>query len=590
MGIINILDADVASKISAGEVVERPASVVKELIENAIDAKSKNIVLEIKNAGKKLIKVIDDGCGMVKNDAILCIQRYATSKLKSIDDLNNLDTLGFRGEALASISAVSKLQIVTKPHDQLLGTLVEVWGGEVIDVRETGCKEGTTVTVRDLFYNTPARLKFLKRDSAEFNTIYNVFYKLMLSHPDISFKLISDDKLKLNSTGDGNLLNCIRTIWGEEIADHMIEINSQDKMINITGYISDRFIFRRSKNDVLFFVNKRWVVNKALYAAVLDVYKQYLTTGTYPVVILNVDINPRTIDVNVHPAKLEIKFSDEHAVYGAVYNALNSKLNPNLEINKAISKGFSMEDFNIQDDVKLREEQLKFNILNIQEANKTNDEFDVTIETTNTMASEKADEKDEKFNLYSNSDIKYLGQFLATYLLYESNSELYIVDQHAAHERILYEKYVQEFRNSNIPSQRLLIPIIIELKNDEKNLVIENINLFSALGYEIEDFGNSAIAVRAVPVFFNQLQGRLFVDECIAYLSSSSSKTYIDEMLFKRACKMAIKSNDIVTENEALRLIRTLLSCENPYNCPHGRPTIIKFTKSDLDKMFKRIV
>ncbi|SHF04219.1 DNA mismatch repair protein MutL [Caldanaerobius fijiensis DSM 17918] len=581
MGIINILDASVASKISAGEVVERPASVVKELIENSIDAGSKNIILEVKNAGKKLIKVTDDGCGMTKNDAVLCIERYATSKLRTIEDLNSLITLGFRGEALASISAVSKLQIVTRPRDQSIGTLVEVWGGEIIDVRDTGCKEGTTVTVKDLFYNTPARLKFLKRDSIEFNNIYNIFYKLMLSHPEISFKLISDDKLKLSSTGDGNLLNCIKTIWGQEIADHMIEVKAQDRAVKVTGYISDRSVIRRSKNDILFFVNKRCIINKALYAAVLDVYKQYLTTGTYPVIVLNIDIDPRMIDVNIHPTKLELKFSDEHGIYGAMYNALNNALNPKSEVNRPLTSIFNINDFEKQGNVEIetKYEQVKLKETDIRDINELENEINIAV-----------DEVINEGMIFYDDDIKYLGQVLSTYLLCEKDNELYIIDQHAAHERILYEKYIKEFKNNRISSQRLLIPTIIELKNDEKNIVIENINLFNTLGYEIDDFGETAIAIRAVPIFFDQTQARLFIDECVAYLSSDSNRTSIDEMLFKKACKAAVKANDSLTEKEARELIKSLLSCENPYNCPHGRPTIVRFTKSDMDKMFKRVI
>lgn len=581
MGIINVLPLEVASKISAGEVVERPSSVVKELMENSIDAKSKNISVEVMNAGKSMIKITDDGVGMSCEDALLCIERHATSKIKYFEDLGTLNTLGFRGEALASIGAVSKMQIITRRKNDDLGIHISVQNGEITDKKETGCLEGTTMIVKDLFYNTPARLKFLKRDAAEFNAIYDIFCKICLSYPDISFKLIHNDKLKLMTKGDGSLLNVIKEIYGEDILSSMIKVDYADAGISVKGYISDKSVIKKNRNDFIFFINKRYAVNKTLYAAVLDVYKEYLTHGTYPLLVLFIDIEPSIIDVNVHPAKTEIKFSDDHFIFNSLHNAVRQALYPKIA-----------ENLKLHADSDFSPNQWSNNAGSIDKESYRGTVGKEFVDTPN-MIHDQTVEEDDFLNFLSGeeSEYIYIGQIFSTYLLYKKDDEFIIIDQHAAHERILYEKFLKAYKSEGIPSQRLIVPMVISLKLNEKSIIEENAESIKKLGYEVENFDEHSILIRAVPVIFGQPQAKAFIEDFIAsYDLTNVERTKQDEILFSRACKAAIKANDSIAQKEAEALITDLFKCENPYNCPHGRPTMIKYTRSDIEKLFKRVI
>ncbi|SEF47053.1 DNA mismatch repair protein MutL [Caloramator fervidus] len=606
MSKIRILDDDVISKIAAGEVIERPASVVKELVENSIDANSTNINIEIENGGITYIKVSDDGSGIEKDDVEIAFLRHTTSKIQNENDLYNIKTLGFRGEALASIAAVSKVEMITKTNKDIIGTRILVEGGEIIEKTECGSPNGTTIVVRELFFNTPVRLKFLKTPSREAMYVTETVQNLALSNENISFKYKNNGKLVLATKGDGILLNVIISLFGKQVKDNLLEVLYEEDCIKVRGYIGNNALGKSNRNFEFLFVNGRYVKNKIINSAIENVYKSYSTGDKFPFYVIKLEIDPQIIDVNVHPTKAEVKFQNEQQVYKIVYKAIQNAFQtintipqitftPNVFINK--------EDNKYNDCI---QKKIEFNYETLCENNNYNKErFQIKEDTQNRYFAnnfyeyfENKEKNIKTMEIIDNSNNLLLpklipvAQIHLTYIIAEGEKELYIIDQHAAHERILYEKYMDEYNNTSIQSQALLNPKIIELSNVEKQLVLENIKNFGKIGYVIEDFGGSSISIRSVPVIYGNPNYIELFYEVLNQVTMNSNNFYnsIDKIIYTMACKSAVKSGDKLTYSEMNKLIEDLRKCKNPFSCPHGRPTIIKMAYEELEKKFRRVL
>jgi len=613
MNKIMMLDDLMINKIAAGEVVERPGSVVKELVENSIDSGATRIKIETMGGGIDMIKVSDNGSGISEGDVHSAFMRHATSKIRNMNDLENVLTLGFRGEGLSSIAAVSQVEIITKPKEQLMAKHLEIHGGKVISDSFIGAADGTSISVRNLFYNTPARRKFLKKPATESGQISDIVTRFALAHPSISFEYIVNGSPNINTKEDGGLQTAALAVYGIEIAKNMIEINEQIAGgIKISGLIGKPEISRGNRNYGSIFINGRYVRSKILEKAIEEAYKNRLTVGKFPVYILNLTLDPNMIDVNVHPQKLEVRFSDESSVYNAFYNGVlnglrNEVLIPEVKMAKEeplftpvaekISelppkKAYSVNMDSVMSSLfgKNEDEQ---EALAVNEAmtvkNYNYHSKDELIVESLSLESPVNDEPKPFFHNYS-----IIGQFLATYWLIEQDKEVYLVDQHAAHERVVYERLIREYQNSQIFSQKLIDPMIINLSDRETAVVADNEKLFSRFGYDIEPMGASEYAVKSVPFI---LRGATDITLFMQILDKLSEDLNPVTNIFEEkleaiaqiACKAAVKANDRLHLSEARGLIQELLKLENPFNCPHGRPTIVKLTKYEIEKMFKRI-
>ena len=664
MKIINLLDEHTSNKIAAGEVVERPSSVVKELVENSIDAGSKNITIEIEEGGIALIRVIDDGIGVHNLDIEKAFLPHATSKIKTVEDIYSISTLGFRGEALPSIASVSKVTFRSKPAECDFGKELVLEAGEKISLTDIGMNNGSVMEVKDLFFNVPARRKFLKSTSREGSLINDIILRIALSNPHISFKLFNNGKKTLHTYGDGNLNNVIRTIYGKNISEHVLPFEYEDETLKIHGYIGKELIARGSRNNESIFVNNRYIKNKTIVAAVENAFKSFSTVNKFPFFVLFIDLSPDSIDVNIHPTKAEIKFKDERVIYKRVFDAVHSALKEDIFNSFKVDNKFEIEEVveeikldldsesntpsisepvssnkiepSIKDvynnvtiyDVKKEEDlynKLKQlnkdkNINNYkQPENKTASEDlnissikeNINLETTyntnseiikNTSLSDNnsIDIKSSEESTLKQSeptpkfpDLRIIGQFRKTYILAEYLDTLYIIDQHVAHEKILFEKYVKDIENKEIVVQRLLIPCIIDLSLDDFECYKENIHVFTDSGFVIEEFGGNTIALKEVPYFLGKLDAKNFLLSIIDNLKNLGSGKTVDVKVHKiatMACKAAVKANDYLTQIEMEKLISDLRYLDNPFNCPHGRPIIIKFTEYELEKRFRRIV
>lgn len=527
MNKINLLDDELINKISAGEVVERPMSIVKELVENSIDADSKNITIEIIDGGIPYIKVLDDGCGMNEIDAVLAFGRHATSKIKSTDDLFNIGTLGFRGEALASIAAISKVLLKTKEENSLYGTLINVEGGKILKKAKCGCEKGCSVEVKDVFYNTPARRKFLKRPSTEAMYITDMVAKIALSRPDISFKYIKDKRMEFMTSGNNSVNEVILRLYGDELYSNLIETEYNDEYMNIKIFLCKPSYTRGNRNMQILFVNGRFVKNKIYTTAVEEAYKTLIPVNRYPVVITYLNIDPKNIDVNVHPTKLEVKFSDEKEIFDSIYKSIKNALNRSNLIPAIRHDMFTYTDIP-ENKVEEKSNPKQLNIIEEESTNKiievypNNKSFISNVKES----SEKAyfDYNDvnalktenthiENFNTLpdDHDDYKIVGVIFSTYIVVEKNDMIYLVDQHAAHERILYEKFMNMY--NNVQGKQTTIPILINIEPGDDVIINENIELFNKLGYKFESFGNNSIILREVPVVLGQPESRqLFID------------------------------------------------------------------------------
>ncbi|MDP4092758.1 MAG: DNA mismatch repair endonuclease MutL [Bacillota bacterium] len=624
MGKIIILDENTSNKIAAGEVIERPASIIKELIENSIDASADIISVEIKNGGISYIKVTDNGSGIEEDDTEIAFERHATSKIRSSNDLEKIETLGFRGEALASIAAVSSVELTTRVANKTQGSLIRIKGGNLIDVRKTGCPAGTTFVIRELFYNTPARFKFLKKDTTEAGYISDVVGRIALGNPNISFRLSSSGSTVIHTPGNGDLLSVIYSIYGKETAKNSIEIKYQDQYVKIHGYAGKQEIARSNRNQQSLFVNGRYIKSRTVASSIDEAYKTFLMKNKYPFIVLFIDINPMLVDVNVHPTKMEIRFSDEQQIFRSVYHAVNNALLTGqnfkeINITTTHSNSFKMPE-NTYESVKYEQENLGsrasiiaekaavsytpdiFQNRNIVQTPRNNN---IIIETDKNTLNESVYNKqpDEEPKIQEEvkqrttaaerlDNARIVGQVFSTYIILQQGDDMLAIDQHAAHERITYEGLKKKYADNQSLAQYLLKPEVVELTHQELKTVEENSELLEKLGFILEEFGSGSVLLRAVPVNDLGLIKELFlqiIDEIYTRKNYEETKR-VDDLLYTVACKAAVKANRRLEESEIKSILKELGNIENPFTCPHGRPTVIKISKKDFEKMFKRIV
>lgn len=636
MGKINVLDKFTAEKIAAGEVVERPCSVIKELVENAIDAGATTVTVEIKDGGTTYMRVADNGSGMDRADARAAFLRHATSKIKTDKDLEHIVTLGFRGEALCSIAAVSRTELFTKRRTDDEGTHVAVYGGEEAVCEGAGCPDGTTIIVKDLFFNTPARMKFLKKDSVEAAAITDVCNKQALSHPEVSIRLIRDGKDILFSPGDNTLKNAVHAVYGKDIANATAEVDYSKNGIRIYGLTGKNNLSRPNRLMQVFFINGRFVVNKTLLAAVSEAYKNELMTGRFPVCILNVDMDPSLVDVNVHPGKTEVKFATDQDIYEAAYWAVKNALSataaprevgvtrnkdsykmpititnaeqisftkPKAEMKKSaftpytppkkLQKAKPLTVNEIREEVKPFEGKLP--VREIEGAEKLQPEKKVFEEKPKTTISNEIKEaisaaKEDKIPEVV-CDVRIIGQLFETYILAEGDGEFFLMDQHAAHERIRYEMIRKSGYKAD--TQLLLMPISVNLTPEEKTIALENSALLLSMGFETEDFGTGSILLRSLPADCPFEEGEGLFVEILGVLAGGESgeiSAMLDKAVYTIACRSAIKANQKLSLPELEKLYTQAMALEGITTCPHGRPITVKLTKYQIEKMFGRIV
>ena len=570
---IRVMSENLANKIAAGEVVEKCASVVKELVENSIDAKATHIKINLEDGGLKKIEVIDDGIGMDKDDAQLAFARHATSKIYKDDDLYFIETLGFRGEALASIASVAEVNLVTCNAE--VGTHVHIKGGSIDLVEDIGTNIGTTITITNLFYNTPARLKYLKSEATEANNCIRYIEKLALSKENIAFTLTNNDRVIVKTSGSGKLLKCIHEIYGLSVSSNMLEISASSDDFEIYGYISKPSILKKNRNHLNTIVNGRVVRNNDINKAINDVYNTYKHEGFYPIVVINIVTDPTLIDVNIHPTKQDIKISMIENLEKLLYNTIKKVLYTNILVpNALVEDEFSNQEKNLP-----YEEEKKETIIQTR--------FDFT-DINNSSNEILKNEEIKKLDLYP------IGQIHGTYIIAEDDEAMYIIDQHAAHERINYEMITKKYRESEVEITELLVPLQVELPTSEYNIFLENKEILTKLGFVIEEFGINTIIIKAHPTWINKgfknADLKSIIDLVITNGKKFSKEKFLDSLAKMVSCKMSIKANEKLSFEEMDALLKDLVKCDNPYNCCHGRPSIMKFTNYELEKMFKRVI
>ena len=589
MNKVHLLSQSISNMIAAGEVVERPSSVVKELVENAIDAKATHIDIVIKDAGRTLIKVIDDGVGMDKDDALLALKRHATSKIYDEKDLFNISTLGFRGEALPSIAAVSHL-ILTTSNGKEVGTKIEVNGSEIINVENAPLRKGTQIEVNELFYNTPARLKYLKSDNTEFAAIHDVVVHIALGYPNIIFTLHHNDKMVFKSNGNGNVLEIISEIYGLETARNMLKIHSENYDFTIDGYVSKIQINRANRYSMITLLNGRYVRMLQVNNAIIEAYRTYLPDGRYPISVLNIEVDPSLVDINVHPSKHEVRLSKERELVTLIKEAVIASLKEELQT-PSFTKPTKEKEIvltpvlNLDSDNFFTKDEIKEDIKEVYiEPLVLNEEpfKEEIVEET------KKEVHEEEVNpIY----FRVIGQHHGTYILCEFDDGLYIIDQHAAAERINFEKYSRLLgtMSSSIP---LLVPLLLEYTYNEIKQIEENKNILETLGIYFEMFSNTNIRISEVPSYFMDVDMEVYAKDVIEMILNKVKVSSLDirlNAIATIACKASIKANHSLSENDMINLVKNLLKCENPNTCPHGRPTMLKYTNYELEKFFKRV-
>ena len=594
MSKIKVMDEVLANKIAAGEVVEKTMNVVKELVENSIDAKSSEITIKLIDSGVKEIEVSDNGVGMDREDAVMAFSRHATSKLKNLDDLFYIESLGFRGEALPSIASVSNVCLKTSNGET--GTLVTLEGGENIKVSSCDLQEGTTITVSDLFYNTPVRLKYLKNLYVELSNIVEYVDKMALSYPDIKFCLINNDKVLLRTDGSGDLLKVIYQIYGADVTKKMISISGENDDYYISGFISYPEVTKSNRNGITTLVNGRVIKNNELNKIIIDSYHTYIPKDKFPIVVLNIDVDPILIDINIHPTKMDIKFSKMDTLKELVTDLVTKKLKqltliPNAAIRDVSSIAeVSKQIKNSNDDVsytdvfgdKTSYEEIKLDF----EVNAREERYNETKEDEDTEEVEEVPVEKE----YRIKKMEPRGIVYSTYIIAENEDGMYIIDQHAAAERINYEKVLAALKEKVVIVD-LLIPIKIELSASEALIVKENFSLLEEYGFKTEEFGINTIIVRSHPSWIMDDVAEECIRKVIDIIITRESfdfDLFVWRMAATMACRMSIKANDYISYDDQMFLLNTLRKCDNPFTCPHGRPTIITYTKYELEKLFKR--
>lgn len=666
MAKINILDDSTINKIAAGEVVERPSSIIKELVENSIDAGSSYISIEIENGGKDLIRIVDNGSGIDKDDVNKAFLRHATSKINTVEDLSSLESLGFRGEALASISAVSKLEMLTKTEEALIGLRVVLDGGKIREKEATSSNRGTQISVRDLFFNTPARRKFLKSNQAEAQAITDIVNKIAIGNPSIKIKYINNSKTIYETLGDGSIINAIRMIYGRDISENLIEIDYRSKYFSISGYLGNNNIYRGNRNHQHLYINGRYIKSPNISKKINDAYKAIIPINKYPIYFVNISVDPAKVDVNIHPSKLEVKFDQEEEILNelsdfvrgillksslvgryknnsrgkdlynknsfAGFNSFsyspqevennltstairedvsNSASNQNTNESPRVQADMiqtpirlsdinnnGIQDENLQDryinNKYIQDKNSKFTDINNKdiegksivgvELQKTYKEVDSKMEYQQPSFIEESPDRNPDF-----IGLKFIGIIFDTYIIFSKNDDMIMLDQHAAHERIRFEMYMSKYKANDISVQMLIDPIIMDLDANDMDTVRKNIDVFSSFGFLVEEFGHRSISIRGLPNTFGEPESKRFIYELIDGLGKIDNiyDTKYDEIA-EIACKSAIKGNDKISIEEAKHLIGQLEECSNPYTCPHGRPTMVKMTRYEIEKLFKR--
>lgn len=641
MSKIQVLDQVTIDKIAAGEVVERPASVVKELVENAIDAKAAAVTVEVKEGGISFMRIADNGCGIDREDVPGAFLRHSTSKIRNAEDLEHISSLGFRGEALSSIAAVSQVELITKTPEDSFGTRYMISGGKEEGMEDIGAPDGTTFLVRQLFYNVPARKKFLKTAMTEAGHVSDLMTRMALSHPHISFQFINNGQSKLHTSGNGNLRDVIYHIYGREIAANLINVTYEKNGIRITGYIGAPLISRGNRNFETYFINGRYVKSSIIYKAIEDAYKDFTMQHKYPFTVLHIEVVGEDVDVNVHPTKMEVRFHNQQMVYNSIYEAVDQALHEKelipevtIDVPKAVPKAqvkpepvarskeviqpevnrsakVQPEKASGERDLDYFMEQMKKRVMSYHQQNSSaevkgkSDIFKPQVQVDRVKeaaASYRAKQSPEQMTLFDGklldkekrANYKIIGQVFDTYWLVEFDNSLYIIDQHAAHERVLYEKTLREMKTREFTSQMISPPVILNLTMQEAQLLRTYMDQFTRIGFEFEEFGQDSYAVRSVPANLFSIAKKELLMEMIDSLSEEvhrrQSSELLDEKIASMSCKAAVKGNMRLSAQEVDALIGELLKLDNPYHCPHGRPTIISMSKRELEKKFKRIV
>lgn len=636
MARINVLPKEIYQLIAAGEVVERPSSVVKEMIENSLDAGAKNITLEIKNGGSTYIRITDDGCGIERDDVRKVFISHATSKISKKDDLNSIGTLGFRGEAMASISAVSKVELLTKAENEEIGTRYEIAGGEELEFDDAGCPNGTTIVVRDIFFNTPARMKFLKKDVTEGNQVAGIVDRMAISHPEISFRFIRDGKQVLITSGNGDLKSTVYSVLGKEMSDSLMSVDYSFNDMRITGFVSKPTASRKSRAGQYFYINNRIVKSKTAMAALEQAYKNTIMVGRFPACVLNIELNPAQVDVNVHPAKTEVRFANEKPIFDLVYYAVKTAIENDRTVKEVEFKEnpiYRQESKNVYQNNDNKSFQAKFDFFKKKDEppsqqvikTKPREDFwqveapkpeykiardenpkarvDINIkyeepEEISTAKSEDAYREqnfekvvitDEKDNENFIPNFKLIGEAFKTYLIVEIENELYFIDKHAAHERMNFERFKAQ---ATVETQMLLAPVVVNLTKDEFIAISENVELIKKCGFELEEFGESQIIVRAIPSLVDGDSVKDLMLEIAQKLLEHKTDILpdkIDWIYHSASCRGAVKAGDYTSRQEQEMFVKKLLSMPNIRFCPHGRPVFIKMSKYDIEKQFGRV-
>lgn len=663
MANIQVLDQITIDKIAAGEVIERPASIIKELVENAIDAGASAVTVEIKEGGISFIRITDNGCGIPKGEVPLAFLRHSTSKIRSVDDLSTVASLGFRGEALSSIAAIAQVELITKTKDEVTGTRYRIEGGAEKSIEDTGAPDGTTFLVHQIFYNTPARRKFLKTPMTEASHVSELMTRLALSHPEVSIQFINNGQEKLHTSGNGKLKDIIYHVFGRDIANNLLETNERIDGIQVQGFIGKPIISRGNRNYENYFINGRYVKSNIIAKAIEDAYKDFTMQHKYPFTALHFTMDGTDLDVNVHPTKMELRFSNQQGVYNFIYNALKQTLSepeliPRVELPEAKEVPVKAEKIverkqeqpmtPVREERKTRvieeEKNLDYFMKKMRERVTAYHQQAVEVKPTpapsviqenvnyealpasqaaavkqpvpeqRTVAKEPMPEQavapreeksvvtEKQLDFFEEKlltkkaaqEYKIIGQLFETYWLVEFHEQLYIIDQHAAHERVLYEKTLRGMKDREFTSQYLSPPIILNLSMQEEEALNTHMDIFTNIGFEIEPFGGDSYAIRAVPDnLFSIAKRELFtemLDQLVDGIHSSLAPDIVAEKVASMSCKAAVKGNSRLSAAEVETLIGELLELENPYHCPHGRPTIIAMTKRELEKKFKRIV
>ena len=617
MNRIELLDQITIDKIAAGEVVERPASVAKELIENSIDAGASAITVEIKNGGIDFLRITDNGCGIASDQVRTAFLRHATSKIRNIRDLAGVSSLGFRGEALSSISAVSQVELITRAQDSITGVRYIIEGGVEKSFEEIGAPFGTTFLMRHLFFNVPARAKFLKTPATEANAISSYVEQLALSHPEISFKYMANGNVKLYTSGNGNLQEAVYQIYGKEAARSLIPVEIKTEYMTISGFLGRAENSRGNRSYEIFFVNGRYVKDKIISKAIEDSYQGYLMQHRYPFTVLNFEVDKEKVDVNVHPAKLEVRFSEQDSIYDQIYCSLKKAIAehqsiPSMKIDaKPINDNILNDDIYEKNNAYVKHEIQKTEInkpVEIQkevkkiipepfeykrfEEKKASPELVAEKNDINKLQKQISLFDEDRITPEKTKNYRIIGQAFDTYFIIEMEDSLYFVDQHAAHEKVLFEKLMKSLDDHKIYSQNLMPAIVVSLTLKDVAVLLENIDVFRSFGFELEEFGGKEFKITAVPSDLYGIDVKELFIEILDNLNepSSGEPRIISERIALRSCKAAIKGNMHMSQSEGEKLISELFKLNDPYHCPHGRPVMISLSHYELDKKFKRIV